>query len=225
MKSSRSKAKTWPYPRHRHFRVKVQDAAANWFSDRGLAVLPNKPYVLADPDDWPHNIILPEVADYIGKIQTERAKRGQGFPLHKSIHHGLSSQALLFNLIGPLIVRDDLGILDSALKSQGLYSPPTPTTAQFEYEDRAIFNEDYGQPVPGSLPTLIRSFKSAATRGINRLRGTPGGCVWQRGYYERVIRNERELNAVRRYIAHNPLRWELDPENPANQDKFERVEP
>jgi putative transposase len=84
--------------------------------------------------------------------------------------------------------------------------------------------ERFGQPVPGSLPTLIRSFKSAATRGINRLRGTPGGRVWQRGYYERVIRNERELNAVRRYIAHNPLAWELDPENPTNRDKPKGIE-
>jgi putative transposase len=84
--------------------------------------------------------------------------------------------------------------------------------------------ERFGQPVPGSLPTLIRSFKSAATRRINLLRGTPGGRVWQRGYYERVIRNERELNAVRRYIAYNPLRWALDPENPANSDKRREIE-
>ena len=81
--------------------------------------------------------------------------------------------------------------------------------------------ESFGRPVPGSLPTLIRSFKSAATRGINRLGSTPGRRVWQRGYYERVIRNERELNAVRRYIAANPLQWELDPENPANTGKSE----
>jgi len=79
--------------------------------------------------------------------------------------------------------------------------------------------ERFGQPVPGSLPTLVRSFKSAAMRGINRLRGTPGGCVWQRGYYERVIRNERELSAVRRYVADNAVKWELDPENPANANK------
>jgi putative transposase len=83
--------------------------------------------------------------------------------------------------------------------------------------------ERFGKPVPGSLPTLIRSFKSAATRGINRLRGTPGGRVWQRGYYERVIRNERELNAVRGYIAANALQWDLDPENPANTNKSEGI--
>ncbi len=85
--------------------------------------------------------------------------------------------------------------------------------------------ERFGQPVPGSLPTLIRSFKSAATRVINKLRDTPGGRVWQRGYYERVIRNERELNAVRRYTAYNPLRRALDPENPANADRLEGTEP
>lgn len=85
--------------------------------------------------------------------------------------------------------------------------------------------ERFGEPVPGSLPTLLRSFKSAATTRINQLRGTPGGRVWQRGYYERVIRNERELSAVRRYVVDNPLKWELDPENPANANKSEGRQP
>jgi putative transposase len=84
---------------------------------------------------------------------------------------------------------------------------------------RRARTEAFGQPVPGSLPTLVRSFKSAAARRINQLRGTPGGRVWQRGYYERVIRNERELAAVRRYVLGNPLAWALDPENPANANK------
>jgi hypothetical protein len=154
MKSSRSKAKTWPYPRHRHFRARVQEAAANWFSDQGLAVLPNKPYVLANWGDWQHNIILPEVAEYIEEVRSERAERSQGFPLHRSVHHGLSSQALLFNLIGPLIVQNDLGILASTLKAHGLHSPPTATTVELEYEDRAIFNEDYGQPTSIDLVLL-----------------------------------------------------------------------
>ena len=76
--------------------------------------------------------------------------------------------------------------------------------------------EGFGAPVRASLPTIVRSFKSAATRRVNQLRGTPGGRVWQRGYCERVIRNARELSAVRRYVVENPLKWELDPENPAN---------
>jgi putative transposase len=79
--------------------------------------------------------------------------------------------------------------------------------------------ERFGEPVPGSLPTILRSFKSASARQVNHLRGTPGGRVWQRGYYERVIRNERELNAVRRYVLENPLKWDLDGDNPANANK------
>ena len=71
----------------------------------------------------------------------------------------------------------------------------------------------FGRPKPGSLPTIIGSFKSAVTKRINRLRHTPGFPVWQRNYYERVIRNDRELNAIREYIQNNPRNWEQDPEN------------
>ena len=59
---------------------------------------------------------------------------------------------------------------------------------------------------PKSLGSLIAGFKSAATKQINQLRGTPGVPVWQRNYYERVIRNERELEAIRQYIVDNPAK-------------------
>ncbi len=62
------------------------------------------------------------------------------------------------------------------------------------------------QVVSGSLGALVRSYKSMVTRRINKLRRTPGGTVWQRGYWERIVRNEGELNAIRRYIIENPLR-------------------
>jgi len=67
--------------------------------------------------------------------------------------------------------------------------------------NRAPTTESFGKPVPGSLPTIIRSFKSAATRLINQHRGTPGARVWQRNYYEHLIRNERALARIRRYIT------------------------
>jgi len=73
--------------------------------------------------------------------------------------------------------------------------------------------EQFGKPIPGSIPTIIRSFKSAVTKRINDHRGTPGVPVWQRNYYEHIIRNEDDLEAIRRYIACNPLRWHLDREN------------
>ena len=66
---------------------------------------------------------------------------------------------------------------------------------------------------PGSLGAIVRSFKSAVTKQINRLRGTPGARVWQRNYYEHIIRTDRALGAIRRYIAYNPIRWHLDRYN------------
>ena len=66
------------------------------------------------------------------------------------------------------------------------------------------------------LPEIIRGFKAFASRRINEVRDTTGVRLWQRNYYERVIRNESELNAVRQYIRHNPSRWAEDANNPAN---------
>jgi REP element-mobilizing transposase RayT len=67
-----------------------------------------------------------------------------------------------------------------------------------------------------SLGALVGGFKSAASRRINQLRGTPGSQVWQRNYYDRIVRNEDELAQVRDYIDDNPRRWSQDPENPVN---------
>ena len=66
----------------------------------------------------------------------------------------------------------------------------------------------------GSLGAIVRSFKGAVSKRINRRRGTPGAPVWQRNYYEHVIRSEDELQQIRRYIEENPLRWSLDREHP-----------
>lgn len=63
------------------------------------------------------------------------------------------------------------------------------------------------------LPAVVGSFKSAVARSINLLRGTQGEPVSQRGYYDRVVRDERELEALREYISNNPASWDDDPEN------------
>ena len=58
-----------------------------------------------------------------------------------------------------------------------------------------------------SLGAIVGNFKSLVARRINALRGTPGERVWQRGYYDRIIRDDRELEAMRTYIRDNPTRW------------------
>jgi len=67
------------------------------------------------------------------------------------------------------------------------------------------------------LGRLIGAFKTVSTKQINILRGMFGAPVWQRNYYEQIIRNEDELNRIRLYIEDNPRMWEMDEENPAAQ--------
>ena len=71
-------------------------------------------------------------------------------------------------------------------------------------------------PTPKRKPLgrLIGAFKTVSSKRINELRDTPGLPVWQRNYFEHIIRNERELDRVREYIANNPLKWALDSEHP-----------
>ncbi|MCC6298573.1 MAG: transposase [Anaerolineales bacterium] len=73
----------------------------------------------------------------------------------------------------------------------------------------------YVKPKPRhGLPEIVRAFKSFSARRINRLRRTDGIPVWQRNYYEHIIRNDREMDNITRYIESNPLNWVDDDENP-----------
>jgi len=74
------------------------------------------------------------------------------------------------------------------------------------------------------LGNVLRAFKSISAIGVNRVLSRSGQPLWQRNYYEHVIRSEESLNRIRGYIATNPFRWEFDRENPARQgeDEFDR---
>jgi putative transposase len=69
------------------------------------------------------------------------------------------------------------------------------------------------------LGAVLDWFKTMTTneyiRGVRTLGWPPfDRRVWQRNYYEHIIRSEPELDRIRAYIASNPLRWALDMENP-----------
>jgi REP element-mobilizing transposase RayT len=87
--------------------------------------------------------------------------------------------------------------------------------------DKGKAGETFALPlhgtISGSLCSIVQNFKSISTRKINHLRANPGCPVWQRNYYERVIRNETELSRAREYIVTNPVKWQLDKENPVNK--------
>ena len=67
---------------------------------------------------------------------------------------------------------------------------------------------------PPALGDIVRAFKSISAVQGNRILGRSGRPLWQRNYYERVIRNDDELTRAREYILNNPAKWEMDAENP-----------
>jgi putative transposase len=64
-----------------------------------------------------------------------------------------------------------------------------------------------------SISEIIRGFKTFSAKAINKERGLRGVPVWQRNYYDRIIRNELELDRVRQYIINNPRNWDADKNN------------
>jgi putative transposase len=77
--------------------------------------------------------------------------------------------------------------------------------------------EQFGKPIPGSIPTIIRSYKSAVALRVNLSRQTRDNPVWQRNYYEHVIRNQADYERIAGYILDNPVNWNQDDENPAGK--------
>ena len=63
------------------------------------------------------------------------------------------------------------------------------------------------------IPKIVGYYKMNVSRDINRIQHKTAFPVWQRNYYEHIIRNERELNHIRRYVINNPAQWEYDREN------------
>ncbi|MBU4305614.1 MAG: transposase [Candidatus Omnitrophica bacterium] len=60
------------------------------------------------------------------------------------------------------------------------------------------------------LSEIVRQFKTFSSKRVNKVRNTQGGPMWQRNYYEHVIRNDNELNLIREYINNNPVNWKTD---------------
>jgi putative transposase len=100
---------------------------------------------------------------------------------------------------GIVVLRDTIG---AGLQDRAGFQPAPPGG------DAVV---DVG--VRHGLPEIVRALKTYSARRINATRGTPGAAVWQRGCYERIVRNARELNLTRKYIASNPRNWRTDREH------------
>lgn len=103
------------------------------------------PYCLAQHEDWHDNIIDDEAIRFVeNEIERNRQARTP-FPLHKYVHHGLSSQVMLFNLVGPMAGRKDIRPLKLTLAEVGV-PWPEGDRVEMEYEDRDVFDERQVQP-------------------------------------------------------------------------------
>jgi REP element-mobilizing transposase RayT len=67
-----------------------------------------------------------------------------------------------------------------------------------------------------TLGQIVAFFKYQSAKQINQTRNTPRCPVWQRNYYEHIIRSEEEMNRIRQYIIDNPAKWAEDGDNPGN---------
>ena len=77
----------------------------------------------------------------------------------------------------------------------------------------ALIHERAGyEPAPTvhGLSEMIRQFKTFSAKRINKIDNATGTAVWQRNYYEHVIRNEHDLSGIREYILMNPIMWNND---------------
>lgn len=72
-------------------------------------------------------------------------------------------------------------------------------------------------PCPGSLGAVIGGFKSTVSREVAANNLSMVRPLWQRNYFERIIRNDREFAAIQRHIVENPRRWDNDPEHPSRR--------
>lgn len=106
---------------------------------------------------------------------------------------------------------------------KGQVMEPAPTVNKFV--GAGSITRPVLKPAPvgttvAKLSEIVRQLKTFSARRINALRNAPSLPFWQRNYYEHVIRNDQDLFKIREYIQNNPLKWELDPENPYVENRL-----
>jgi len=88
---------------------------------------------------------------------------------------------------------------------------PTRNERLEAQKSRGSFRAGHG-PAPTGLPEIVRQFKTFSSKRINELRGTTGVAVWQRNYYDHIIRSDKDYDNIANYIAMNPSTWMKDDE-------------
>ncbi|MBN2107361.1 MAG: transposase [Deltaproteobacteria bacterium] len=137
-----------------------------------------------------HNSLFGEIVD--GKIVLNNM--GQVvLACWNDLPHHYKNLELDFFTIMPNHVHGIMALLDTTFVGAGLKPAPT--------------GKRHG------LPEMVRALKTFSSKRINQIRKTPGMPVWQRNYYDHVIRDDDDLNRIREYVINNPANWQEDEEN------------
>ena len=101
---------------------------------------------------------------------------------------------------------------DADARRSTIYRAPT------SLHNSALSVEQFGKPSTGSLSTIVRTFKAAVTRRAGRELNS--GNIWQRNYYEHILRNQVDYELKAGTILANPSHWEKDEEYPGNESSY-----
>lgn len=102
------------------------------------------------------------------------------------------------------------------IMAEGAYrNTPQPNTPQPNTPQRDT-SQQFKSPSQ-TIGAIIRGFKSTTTKKINQMQNTPGAKLWQRNYYEHIVRDEKDLKRIQQYIIENPLKWQDDRYFPDDQ--------
>jgi putative transposase len=111
-------------------------------------------------------------------------------------------------------------VVQQALKALQQDHPETAIESWVVMPNHLHFILEIRQQTDISLGELVRQFKYTTTKQINVLRNEPGTKVWQRNYYENIIRTDRVHQIIKNYIQQNPIRWEIDQLHPRIPSKW-----
>jgi REP element-mobilizing transposase RayT len=144
----------------------------------------------------------------------------QSFEIRKEIK--LDTYVIMPNHIHAIVYLDSTVGANGGLPSTNKYQISKnglPPTNKFQIPK----NENNKNPInkranchsplhmkPRSLSSFVAGFKSTVSRKI-------GFSVWQRNYYDHIIRNDEDLDNIRKYIENNPTKWSEDEDNPINK--------
>jgi len=84
-----------------------------------------------------------------------------------------------------------------------------------EFKNTIRSKMSYITPTPGSIPVIIGSFKSICKKKISK-KHPKSNFQWQTRYYDHLIRKRESMYKIGQYILNNPIKWEIDRNNPKN---------